>query len=261
MLGIDFCLHSIKALSEKNHLCGWRKKAHFISVHHDSLSGKGGKTELLWPKFTTSQGSTATRLRCWAQLSIHSHTAESLSEPLRIPGFKNKTKWNEKSIPSCLWPFSWDQLWSQFEIWHVLEQEWQHSLAGACALWSKRPFLPLTSLILWFGWPVGTLCTYLKMHKELWDAITLPRPFKKHQQQKTFRKCNHIIIHFGCWLCGAVSWSHLILFRKNRKGKRGEIWTVKAPLSGFLAIKSPEWTPGLQVPLQSPSWLRKLGRW
>lgn len=119
----------------------------------------------------------------------------------------SKTKQNEmkKGISSCLWPFSWDQLWSQFEIWHVLEQEWQHSLAGACALWSKRPFLLLTPLILWFGWPVGTLCTYLKMHKELWDAITLPRPFKKHQQQKTFRKCNHIIIHIGCWLCGAVS--------------------------------------------------------
>lgn len=61
-----------------------------------------------------------------------------------------------------------------------------------------------------------------------------------------------------CWLCGAVSCSHLVLLWNNRKGKRGEIWTVKAPLSGFLAIKSLERAPGIRVPLQSPTWLRKL---
>lgn len=75
-VGIDFCLHSTKTLSEKkknnnSHLSGWGEKAHFISVHHDSLSRKAGKSELLWPTLTTSQGSTATRLKCWPYLSIH----------------------------------------------------------------------------------------------------------------------------------------------------------------------------------------------
>lgn len=47
-VGIDFCLHSIKTLrkKKKQNTC-LDEKAYFISVHHDSLSGKGGKSDLL----------------------------------------------------------------------------------------------------------------------------------------------------------------------------------------------------------------------
>lgn len=110
----------------------------------------------------------------------------------------------QKSTSNSLWPFGWDQLKYLFEIWRVLYWGRQHSLAGACALWSDRSCLSLTALILWFGCPVGTLHSYLKMHNELWDAIMLSRCFMRYQQQKTFWKWHHIIIHFTLltlWWC------------------------------------------------------------